>query len=116
MTNWYTLGIHLKLTVSTLDRIQDDFRDGQRAKEKMLEFGLEQDPGSTVPGSAATWKALVKAPRVMDENRVAKTIEEDVSHTLLNPNNMFSCLFSMLYSFFSTLKPSKNNVLMMWRI
>ena len=37
-----------QLTVSTVDRIQDDFRDGRRAKEKMFKFWLEQDPGSTV--------------------------------------------------------------------
>ena len=86
VTEWYTLGIHLKMKVSTLDRIRDDFRDGRHAKEEMLKFWLEQDPRSTVPGSAATWETLVKALRAMDENRVAKTIEEDVSHTLLDRN------------------------------
>ena len=85
VTDWYTLGIHLKMKASTLDRIRDDFRDGRHAKEETLKFWLEQDPGSTVPGSAATWEALVKALRAMDENRLAKTIEEDVSHTLLDP-------------------------------
>ena len=80
VTDWYTLGIHLKLNPSALARIQNDFRDGQRAKLEMLKFWLEQDPGSTVPGSAATWKVLVKALRAIEENRVAKLIEEDVSH------------------------------------
>ena len=81
MTDWYTLGIHLKLKASTLDRIRNDFRDGQHAKEETLKFWLEQDPGSTVPGSAATWKVLVKALRIMGENREAKRIEDIVSHT-----------------------------------
>ena len=83
---WYTLGIHLRLNPATLDRIQDDFRDGRRAKEETLKFWLEQDPGSTVPGSAATWEALVKALRAMDENSVAKTIEDDVSPPILGQN------------------------------
>ena len=86
VTDWYTLGIHLKMKVSTLDRIQGDFRNGLRAKEETLKFWLKQDPGSTVHGSAATWEALLKALRVMDENKVAKMIEENVSHTLINPN------------------------------
>ena len=94
VTDWYTLGIHLKLKASTLDRLRHDFRDGRHAEEEMLKLWLEQVPGSTVPGSAATWKALVKALRAMDENKVAKTIEENVSHTLFDPNKLTN--FSML--------------------
>ena len=52
VTHWYTLGIHLKLKVPTLGRIQGDFRDGRRAKEEMLK----------------PWEVLVKALRIMGEN------------------------------------------------
>ena len=86
VTDWYTLGIHLKLKTSTLDRIQDDFKDGQRAKEKTLKHWLEQDPKSIIPGSAGTWEVLVKALRIMGENREAKRIEDNVSHPLLDLN------------------------------
>ena len=83
---WYTLGIHLRLNPATLDRIQNDYRDGRRAKEETLKIWLEQDPESTVPGSAATWEALVKALRAMEENQVANTIEDNVRHPILNQN------------------------------
>ena len=85
VTDWYTLGIHLRLKASTLDRIRHDFKDGRYAKEEMIKLWLEQDPESIVPGSTATWKTLVKALIIMDENKVAKTIEEDVSYKLLDP-------------------------------
>ena len=83
VVNWYTLGIHLKLKPSTLEGIQRDFRDGRRAKEEMLKFWLEQEPESTLPESAATWKSLVKALKIIDQRRLAKTIEENVSCTSL---------------------------------
>ena len=54
--------------------------------EETLKFWLEQDPWSTVPGSEAIWEVLVKAQTVMDENRVAKMIEDNVSHPLFKPN------------------------------
>ena len=102
VTDWYTLGIHLKMKVSTLDRIRDDFRNGRHAKEEMLKYWLEQDPGSTVFGSEATWKALVQALRDMDENRAAKIIEDDVSHPLLldaSVPSYLSILVFILYYF-----------------
>ena len=40
----------------------------------------------TVPESAATWKTLVKALRIMGENVEAEIIEDNVSHTLLGLN------------------------------
>ena len=85
VTNWYTLGIRLKLKVSSLDRIRNDFRDGQHAMEETLKFWLEQDQGSTIPGSAATWEVLAKALRIMGENREARRIEDNVSYPLLDP-------------------------------
>ena len=85
VTDWYTLGIRLELKVSTLNRIQGDFRNTQRAMEETLKYWLEQDPGSTIPGSAATWEVLVKALRIMGENREAKRIEEIVGYPLLDP-------------------------------
>ena len=81
VTDWYTLGIRLELKVSTLNRIQGDFRNTQCAMEETLKYWLEQDPGSTIPGSAATWEVLVKALRIMGENREAKWIEDNVCHT-----------------------------------
>ena len=104
VVDWHTLGIHLKLKASTLDRIRHDFSDGRYAKEEMLKFWLEQDPESTLSESASTWISLVKALRSMDENKLSKTIEEDVSHTLIDSYAISCklCLFYVLYYFCST--------------
>ena len=114
VVDWYTLGIHLKLKASTLDRIRHDFRDGRYAKEEMLKFWLEQDPESTLPDSASTWISLVKALRSMDEDKLAKAIEEEVSHTSLDSYAISCklCLFDVSYYIYSTLTFLKNNVQM----
>ena len=114
VTDWYTLGIHVKLKVSTLDRIRNDFRDGQHAMEETLKYWLEQDPGSTIPGSTATWEVLVKTLIIMGENTEAKRIEDNVSHHLLDPNVLLylNILVFHIVLLCSTLKLSKNKVLM----
>ena len=116
VVDWHRLGLHLKVRPSTLEGIQEDFRDRRRAKEEMLKFWLEQDPESTLSESAATWKSLVKALKVIDQRRVAKTIEEKVSCTLLDLHcvSYKICSFSIVYYFCSTLTIVRSNVEIAW--
>ena len=57
----------------------------------------KQDPESTVPGSAATWEALVKAVRAMDESSVARTIEENVRYPILDQSVLSYLSIPFLY-------------------
>ena len=69
VTNWKQLGLQLSLQQSTLDEIELNNHDVANMKSSMLDQWLRKTP-------IAAWKNVVSALRNIDEERVAKDIEE----------------------------------------
>ena len=71
VSDWHTLGIQLGLTTSRLNDIHTTYHvhGVKRLKTEMFDAWLKSSPN-------ASWADLITALRNMDENRVAKNIEE----------------------------------------
>ena len=70
VTDWYSLGVQLGLTMSQLRGIELTYpRDGlTRLKAEMFNVWLKSSPN-------ASWTDLITALRAIDEHRVANDIE-----------------------------------------
>lgn len=66
--NWKNLGVHLGLPMPTLDKVEKDNTGVDDRLNDMLHKWLQSN-------AKGTWKNIVTALRIMEENRVADCIE-----------------------------------------
>ena len=73
VSQWFQLGIHLGLYITTLQIIEKEFRDSSRCLEECLAKWLERRDNVDQFG-APTWTSLVSALEKMSEMAVADSI------------------------------------------
>ena len=67
-TKWYTLGVLLKVSTRTLDRIVISFSDPKRQLREMVMSWLTTNDNPS-------WKTVTDAVRSMGESQLAKQLE-----------------------------------------
>ena len=70
VSDWRTLGIHLKVDYSTLNRIERNYSKSVDRMSQMLYTWILDTPG-------ATWEHIVTALREMNLNSIAKSVETE---------------------------------------
>jgi len=73
VTDWYALGVHLKVPIRELKAIEVDYpQDVQRRKLETLKVWLKREDNNPFN----LWKKMVEALRLMDENVIGKYLAD----------------------------------------